>query len=59
MEVEKGGFKKLIQPDVVLHVQDALTLSSAQETAIVEANALDAGTGSMWANQFFGGVPLP
>lgn len=26
MEVEKSGFKKLIRPDVTLHVQDALTI---------------------------------
>src|SRR6516165_9161489 len=28
IEIEKSGFKKLIKPDVVLHVQDALEISS-------------------------------
>ncbi len=43
LEVEKTGFKKLINPDVILHVQDALeidfqmTLGSASETITVEA----------------------
>ena len=45
MEVEKSGFKKLIRPDVILHVQDALeinfemALGSASETVTVEAGA--------------------
>ena len=26
MEVEKSGFKKLVRPDVILHVQDALAI---------------------------------
>jgi hypothetical protein len=45
MEIEKPGFKKLIKPDVVLHVQDALeidfemTLGAASETVTVEAGA--------------------
>jgi len=45
IEVEKTGFKKLIKPDVILHVQDALaidfemTLGSAAESVTVEAGA--------------------
>jgi hypothetical protein len=43
IEVEKRGFKKLIKPDVILHVQDSLnidfemTLGSASENVTVEA----------------------
>src|SRR6266850_8126222 len=45
IQIEKPGFKKLIKPDVVLHVQDALeinfamTLGSVSETITVEAGA--------------------
>ena len=45
IEIEKAGFKKLIKPDVNLHVQDALeinfemTLGSASETITVESGA--------------------
>jgi len=45
IEIEKPGFKKLIKPDVILHVQDALeinfemTLGSASETITVDAGA--------------------
>ena len=45
IEIEKPGFKKLIKPDVVLHVQDALaidfemTVGSASESITVEAGA--------------------
>src|SRR5713226_2072696 len=45
LEVEKPGFKKLIKPEVILHVQDALaidfemTLGSASESITVEAGA--------------------
>jgi hypothetical protein len=45
IEIEKTGFKKLIEPDVILHVQDALamdfelTLGSASETITVEDGA--------------------
>ncbi len=43
IEVEKPGFKKLIRPNVILHVQDALdidfemTLGSASESVTVES----------------------
>src|SRR5467141_5120564 len=45
IEIEKPGFQKLIKPDVILHVQDALelnfqmTLGSASESITVEAGA--------------------
>src|SRR4029077_14516405 len=45
LEIEKPGFKKLIKPDVTLHVQDALsidfemTLGSASQTVTVEGGA--------------------
>jgi hypothetical protein len=45
IEVEKTGFKKLIKPDVILHVQDALEINfemvvgSAMETITVEGGA--------------------
>jgi hypothetical protein len=45
IEIEKPGFKKLIKPNVVLHVQDAfeidfeMTLGAASETVTVEAGA--------------------
>ena len=44
IEIEKPGFKKVIKPDVVLHVQDALkidfemTLGPVSETVTVEAD---------------------
>ena len=45
IEVEKPGFKKLIKPDVILHVQDALdidfamSVGSASENVTVEGGA--------------------
>src|SRR6266566_5186193 len=45
IEIEKPGFKKLVKPDLVLHVQDALkldfemTLGDVSETVTVEAGA--------------------
>ncbi|HEX5891148.1 MAG TPA: carboxypeptidase regulatory-like domain-containing protein [Pyrinomonadaceae bacterium] len=45
LEIQKPGFKKLIKPDVVLHVQDALridlqmTLGDVSETVLVESGA--------------------
>ncbi len=55
IEIEKTGFKKLIKPDVVLHVQDALeidfqmTLGSASESITVGAGAplVDAESGTV------------
>jgi len=45
IEIEKPGFKKLVKPDLVLHVQDALkidfemTLGDVSETVTVEGGA--------------------
>ena len=45
IEIQKSGFKKLIKPNVVLHVQDALrvdlqmTLGDVSETVTVESGA--------------------
>ena len=45
IEIEKPGFKKLIKPDVILHVQDALDIDfemavgSASDSITVEAGA--------------------
>ena len=45
VEIEKTGFQKLIKPDVILHVQDALeidvemTLGSGSESITVEGGA--------------------
>jgi Carboxypeptidase regulatory-like domain/TonB dependent receptor len=52
IEIEKPGFKKIIKPDVTLHVQDALeidfemTLGSVSETVTVEAGAPPVNTES-------------
>ncbi len=45
IEVEKAGFKKLLKPDLILHVQDALkidfemTLGDVSETVTIEGGA--------------------
>jgi len=45
VEVEKAGFQKVVKPDVILHVQDALeidfemTVGTTSETVTVEAGA--------------------
>jgi hypothetical protein len=45
IEIEKSGFKKLLKPDVILHIQDILeidiemTLGSLSETITVEGGA--------------------
>jgi hypothetical protein len=45
LEIQKSGFKKLIKPEVILHVQDALrvdlqmTLGDVSETVTVESGA--------------------
>src|SRR5215467_7608496 len=52
VEVEKAGFKKVVKPDVVLHVQDALELNFAlglgavSDTVTVAAGAPVANTQS-------------
>jgi hypothetical protein len=50
IEIEKQGFNKLVNPDVLLHVQDALEINlelkvgSALETIMVEASAVNVNT---------------
>src|SRR5438552_6425259 len=45
IEIEKPGFKRLVKPDLIFHVQDALkldfemTLGDVSETVTVEAGA--------------------
>jgi hypothetical protein len=52
IEIEKTGFKKLVKPDVILHVQDALeinfemALGSVSETITVEGGAPPVNTES-------------
>jgi len=52
LEIEKPGFKKLIKPDVILHVQDALAIDfemavgEVTETITAEAGALLLSTDS-------------
>jgi Carboxypeptidase regulatory-like domain/TonB dependent receptor len=69
LEVEKSGFKKLIKPGVVLHVQDALridlqmTLGDVSETVTVESGAplvnSESGTVSTVINRtFVDNIPL-
>jgi hypothetical protein len=69
MEVEKSGFKKLIRPDVNLHVQDALAIDfemavgSVSETVRVEGGAplvnTTSGTVSTLVDQtFVENIPL-
>ena len=47
IEIEKAGFKKIIKPDVTLHVQDALeldfemTVGSVSETVTVEGTVTE------------------
>ena len=63
MEIEKPGFKKLIKPDVILHVQDALeidfqmTVGASAETVTVEGGAplvnTESGTVSTVVDQTF------
>jgi Carboxypeptidase regulatory-like domain/TonB dependent receptor len=63
IEIEKSGFKKLVKPDVTLHVQDAIELNfemsvgSASETIIVKAGAplvnTESGTVSTLIDQTF------
>jgi len=63
IEVEKLGFKKLVKPDVILYVQDALaidfalTLGSVSESVTVEAGAplvnTESGTVSTVIDQTF------
>ena|ERR1700752_1234426 len=52
IEIEKSGFKKIIKPDVILHVQDAvkidfeMAVGSVSEAMTVEAGAPPVNTES-------------
>src|SRR5262252_11172012 len=69
LEVEKTGFKKLLRPDVTLHVQDALvidfemTLGPSKESVTVEAgaplvNTSDATVSTLIDRKFVEDLPL-
>jgi len=69
IEVEKPGFKRLIRPDVILHVQDALdidfemTVGSGSESITVEGgapllNTSDAMVSTLIDNRFVENMPL-
>jgi hypothetical protein len=69
LEVEKSGFKKLIKPDVFLHVQDrleinfAMTVGAASETITVESgapllNTSGASVSTLIDNRFVENMPL-
>ena len=69
IEVEKTGFKKLVRPDVTLHVQDGLNLDfemavgSASESITVEGgapplNTSDASVSTLIDNRFVENMPL-
>jgi hypothetical protein len=63
IEIEKPGFKKLVKPDVILHVQDALeidfqmTVGAGSDTVMVEGGAplvnTESGTVSTVVDQTF------
>src|SRR5262249_55293142 len=69
IEVEKAGFKKLIRPDVILHVQDAIEidfempLGVASDSVTVEGGAplldtSDASVSTLIDNRFVENMPL-
>ena len=69
IDVEKKGFRKLIRPDVILHVQDALEIDfempvgSASESVTVEGgapllNTSDAAVSTLVDNRFVENMPL-
>jgi len=69
IEVEKSGFKRLIKPGVILHIQDALaidfemSIGSASESVTVEAgapllNTSDATVSTLIENGFVENMPL-
>ena len=69
MEIEKPGFNKLVKPDVVVHVQDALdidfemTIGAASETVTVQAatplvNTESATVSTLIDNRFVENMPL-
>src|SRR5215470_15694423 len=69
IEVEKAGFRKLIRPDVILHVQDAveidfeMPLGVASESVTVQGgapllNTSDASVSTLIDHRFVENMPL-
>jgi hypothetical protein len=69
IEVEKQGFKSIVKPDIVLHVQDAIAINftmavgSASESITVESgaplvNTESAAVGTVIDHQFVDSLPL-
>src|SRR5713226_5554043 len=69
IQVSKNGFKNLVKPDVVLHVQDALTINftleigAASESVTVEGgapviNTQDAAVSTVVDRQFAENLPM-
>ncbi len=69
LEVAKSGFKTIIKPDVVLHVQDVIAINftlpvgSTAESVTVQAgapmvNTQSAAVGTVVDRQFVGNIPL-
>jgi len=69
LEVEKSGFKKLVRPDAILHVQDALAIDfemavgSVSESITVQAgapllNTSDATVSTLVGQTFVENMPL-
>jgi hypothetical protein len=69
LEIEKPGFKKLVKPNVILHVQDALeinfemTVGEVTESITVEAgspplNTSDAAVSTLIDKRFVDNMPL-
>jgi len=69
LEIEKPGFKKIIKPEVVLHVQDALAINfemavgDVTDSITVEGgapllDASDAAVGTLIDNRFVENMPL-
>src|SRR6266478_6708728 len=69
IQVSKNGFKNMVKPDVILHVQDALTINftleigAASESVTVEGgaplvNTESAAVGTVIDRNFAGSLPL-
>jgi len=69
LEIEKNGFKRVVKPDVILHVQDrleinfAMLLGTASETITVEGgapllNTSGASVSTLVGNRFVENLPL-
>lgn len=69
MEIEKQGFKSIVKPDIVLHVQDVIAINftmavgSTSESVTVEAgisaiNTIDGSVGAVMNRQLIDNLPL-